>query len=347
MGFGKRKRRKEKRGEKRDEESGGSTGEYGKFKPTTPEELKMIVKRAKKRERLKKEAKAVKPKREPVEPRAKIEGVKSKKFLRIYAKIMEEKAKLAAQMQAEGKKRKDKLEPWTPMFPRYNLSMDEHLADANFVYSVQDTLAHMSWKELKRLLKAALGEYDASLKVTYTASFKAVEQIMHQTLRTKADGGGVQFRLADRDRTLAIWPAKPIEERQMSKKEAKAAKEGKKSKKARKEAEEVEEQPSKKSKTDKGDKKLKAKKSKSDDDDGDEKPAKKKVKVGKLADDSVVSKLKERPKTGPKTKLLNLLSRKGMTFKKVRIAAKEAGLPVDKVGAWLTVMAKNGFVGIE
>jgi hypothetical protein len=323
---------------KKDKERSDS-GDYGKFQATTVKELRQIAKQARRREKEKKEAKGRPKNMEREEPRTKIEGVNRKRFLRIYKKIMNAKLEAYKERVAADKKRKETL--WMPSIPRYDVSQPEKLADSNFVYAVQNTLAHLSWKELKRLTKAALGEVDEKIGLTYTATFKAVEQIMHQTLKAKCTEDGVRYRLADRDDTLRRWPAKVTGEEEMSKKEAKAAKEGKKSKKASREAEGEEEEAPRKSKKDKGDKAGKAEKS------SKKEKGEKKAKPAKLSDDSLVSKLKERERGGPKTKLLNLLSRKGMPFKKLRSKAKEEGLPVDKIGAWLTVMAKNGFVGIE
>jgi hypothetical protein len=83
-----------------------------------------------------------------------------------------------------------------------------------------------------------------------------------------------------------------------------------------------------------------------------EKPAKTKrepkPKVGKLSDTSVIKRTsKQREKGGPKSKLLELVTKKGVTLKKLLVAAEEAELPAAKVKKWIPMMVSWGFLTVE
>jgi len=67
-----------------------------------------------------------------------------------------------------------------------------------------------------------------------------------------------------------------------------------------------------------------------------------------LDSNSVVSKAKDRPAGGPKTKLLALMPKKGIKLSALtKLAEEELGLNAKKVLRFTTMMAKNGFVKVQ
>lgn len=70
-----------------------------------------------------------------------------------------------------------------------------------------------------------------------------------------------------------------------------------------------------------------------------ERPAKLEVK-----DSTVLFKGDPREKGGPKKKLLELIPKKGIALKALQSAAKEAGLPVAKVKAWVIYLHGYGYI---
>jgi hypothetical protein len=333
MGFGKKVAARDEGGKssKKREQSVDAADKDG-FVPSSAEELKDYRRRARRKEKEKqrnKEAlREARSKKFVPEKREHIAGINERKLLVIYKKIIKEKIATFTEDKKHDRR-------WVPCLPRYRYERDLRAADSAFLFDIQQTLSKMSWKDLKRLVKAGMGR--SKEFVDMSSTFRFVETMVFQVLGVESDSVDVRYRLTDRDATIALWPVKPNEEL-MSKKEAADVKKGKKAKSPVSESEDEDEKPSKK---------VKSK------DEGDEKPSKKaktekKAKKAKeLTDESTVSKLKDRPKGGPKTKLLNLIPRKGISFKKLLSKAKEEGLPKAKIGAWVKVMSKNGFIGIE
>jgi hypothetical protein len=97
----------------------------------------------------------------------------------------------------------------------------------------------------------------------------------------------------------------------------------------------------KKAKADDEDEALKAKPKKAA---KEAKPAKR---TGKIADTAMVTKVKPRTKGGAKTKLMDLIAKKGMSVASLTVGAKEAGLSPSKVKGWLTQLEKFGYVAIK
>ena len=107
----------------------------------------------------------------------------------------------------------------------------------------------------------------------------------------------------------------------------------------------------------------KRKPSKDEDDDEDEKPARKKRASSKdddddepkksskakvvLKDTTVVAKIAERDKGGPKSKVLALISKKGMTIKELMIDAKEEGIATSKVKGIVEFLMKYNYVKVK
>ena len=63
----------------------------------------------------------------------------------------------------------------------------------------------------------------------------------------------------------------------------------------------------------------------------------------KVEDSTVLSKVKPRPKGGPKTTFLNLIPKKGITFKKLLAAAAEIDISSAKAKKWIQYHIKKGF----
>lgn len=296
--------------------------------PSTAEDIKGYRRAARKKERankrMKKKAREALP--EKIEPTEPIESLNVKRFVRLFKKTIDEQA---AAFKA------DKKAHWRipPQLPAYQKTGSKSQSDAQFVYDMHGMLAHFSWKELRRILKTCGVEFEKT-KTIFTQSYNAAERALYQALGCEVDDNGVRYKLADRNATLKLWAVEVKERKKMSK-----DKSGKKGKKNRGDDEET---PKKK-------KKVKAEKEgREEKEPKKEKKEKKSKKAAKLSDESTVSKLKDRPKGGPKTKLLNLIPRKGLSFKKLLSKAKEElGHKADKVTKWVQLMAKNGFIGIE
>ena len=77
------------------------------------------------------------------------------------------------------------------------------------------------------------------------------------------------------------------------------------------------------------------------DDDEDDEPAK------VLSDKSIVAKIGERDKGGPKSKLLALIPKKGITVKELTIAAKEEGIPAGKIKSFVNFLIQYEYVKIK
>jgi hypothetical protein len=177
---------------------------------------------------------------EKIEP---IGNFRRRRFIKIFIRIVKERIAAA---------KESKLDPrWIPRLPRYRHYSDEATSDANFCHEIQGALAHFSWAQMRRLVKA--GSRDEFDLTNYSKTFRLADRMVHQALGLESDKEGVRYRLKNRERTLAMWPIKP-EEKQVSKKEKDVeAKKVKKSKAADAEAAAA---PTKKKK-DKGEKKAK------------------------------------------------------------------------------------------
>jgi len=81
---------------------------------------------------------------------------------------------------------------------------------------------------------------------------------------------------------------------------------------------------------------------KDDDDDEDDAPAK-----VVLSEKSIVAKVKERDKGGPKSKLLALIPKKGISVKELTAAAKEEGIAAGKVKPFVTFLEKYEYIKIK
>jgi hypothetical protein len=85
-----------------------------------------------------------------------------------------------------------------------------------------------------------------------------------------------------------------------------------------------------------------------DDDDSDEeeeKPRRKKRREKvKIEDKTTVSKIGDREKGGPKTKLLGMIPKKGITVKQLSAAAGEEGIKSSKVKNFLKSLHKYGYI---
>ena len=76
-----------------------------------------------------------------------------------------------------------------------------------------------------------------------------------------------------------------------------------------------------------------------------EKPAKgKAAKDEKPSANGVLKKLKDREKGGAKTKLLNLIPKKGISMKDLKAASEELGLSSKKVESFVAGLQKNGYI---
>jgi hypothetical protein len=241
-----RKERRAKRTLVKSEESAAG-GWLGNFAPSTGDELKDYARRARKRERMKKSVKdkARMGKFVP-EKLERIENFRKRRFIRIFIKILKERIAATKERKADPR--------WIPRLPRYRHYSDEATSDANFCHEIHGALAHFSWPQLKRLVKA--GSRDEFDLTNYSKTFRLADRMVHQALGLVSDREGVRYRLKNREQTLATWPIKP-EEKQVSKKEKST--EEVVSKKKKKSAEEApaKEASSKKSKKDKGEKKAK------------------------------------------------------------------------------------------
>ncbi len=283
--------------------------------PSTSEDLKRYARNARKRERMKSEEKSKAKKLgkfvpEKVEP---IENFRKRRFIKIFIKILKERI-------AASKERK--TDPrWIPRLPRYRHYSDETTSDANFCHEIQGALAHFSWPQMKRLVKAgSRNDYDLT---NYSKTFRLVDRMVYQALGLESDKEGVRYRLKNRERTLAAWPIKP-EEKQVSKKEKDVEAKSKK-KAAAKSADE--EAPAKKEK--------KA-----------EKKAKKKDGGGKrtrITDDTRF-KVVKKFEGGVREKTQSTI--KGNTKFSAIVARcrKEHDLPEPKVRGYISWLLSNGYV---
>jgi hypothetical protein len=66
----------------------------------------------------------------------------------------------------------------------------------------------------------------------------------------------------------------------------------------------------------------------------------------KIAPTTVLAKVRDRPLGGPKTKLLNLMPKRGIKFAALEKLAKEEGVPAAKITRFATMMVKRGFAKI-
>lgn len=73
-----------------------------------------------------------------------------------------------------------------------------------------------------------------------------------------------------------------------------------------------------------------------------------KVAVGKITDASIIKRTsKVRAGGGTKGALYALVTKKGLSYKKLLAAAEAAELPVAKVKKWIPMMIQNGYVAVE
>lgn len=81
---------------------------------------------------------------------------------------------------------------------------------------------------------------------------------------------------------------------------------------------------------------------KDDEDDEDEKPEKVVIK-----DNTIVAKIKERDKGGPKSKVLALIPKKGISIKELTIDAKEEGIASSKIKEFITFLLKYEYIKVK
>jgi len=77
------------------------------------------------------------------------------------------------------------------------------------------------------------------------------------------------------------------------------------------------------------------------------KPAAKRHPTIKLTDHSLIIRIGDRKKGGPKTKLLDLIPKSGVTVQKLTVAAKKAELPVAKVARWIKFLRAYNYVDVR
>lgn len=302
------------------------------FRPTTKKELKAIMARARARDAAKKEPKL--HTRDPVPIPKDILVKRPKLFLKKYAELVDENRKIFLT-----DKKNDAR--WAPAVPRYELFELPKFADSNFINEVIGSILNLKWKQLRILYKAATGKSAVGKEYMQTQSL--VRRVMYHVLGVIVDKKGVRYQLADRDATLEIWPAKPLESRVVSKSSIKAS--NKKLKKSvvededEDELEEVDEAPLPK-------KGLKKKKTKEKARAAAEKTSKSSTDE-KVSSSTVLVKGKPREGGGPKAKLLSLIPKSGISVKDLIAKAEVEGYDTAKYKNWIAIMTKNGFIKLK
>lgn len=317
MGFGKKNRDAHQKTPSPENKARGKAPE-NKFRGTTAEELKEIEKRARKKSEERKrdeDKRGSTPERIALEMNHPLKNVDAEAFVGTLERIINDKRR---KYDAE----KNKSNKWQPSLPQYEKWETPERADANFIYDIQATLANLSWKELGLMLHAAAGKEIATKD--FSEAFHFVQAVMYQVLHVTTDESALRYKLSKREATLKLWPVKPKEmsmNTKVSKNEDEGEDEGTTSKK-----------------------KPKAEKSASKKDT--DKSAKKEGSV-KLADSSTITKVKDREKGGGKSKLLNMIPKKGITLKALVEAASEHDVSASKVKSWVNSLASYGYVAIK